>query len=58
MMTLAEIQLMARERQYDLRDEQQNAARARQAERRTPSIVARGALAAALSLFTALRSLV
>jgi hypothetical protein len=58
MMTLAEIQLMARERQYDLRDEQQNAARARQAERRTPSTVARGALAAGLSLFTALRSLV
>jgi hypothetical protein len=29
MMTLAEIQLMARERQYDLQDEQNNAARAR-----------------------------
>ena len=55
MMTLAEIQLMARERQYDLQDEQNNAARARKAERRTPRTVAGGALAAVLSIFTALR---
>jgi hypothetical protein len=57
MMTLAEIELMARERQYDLRDEQHNAARAREAGRRTPRTVARGALAAVLSIFMALRSL-
>ena len=55
MMTLAEVQLMARERQYDLQDEQNDAARARKAERRTPRTVARGALAAVLSIFTALR---
>ena len=55
MMTLAEIELMARERRYDLQDERNDAARARKAERRTPRTVARVALAAVLSIFTALR---
>ena len=56
MMTLAEIEMMARERQHDLRDEQADAARARKAERRrTPRAAARTVLAAILSIFTGLR---